>query len=227
MWTYQTHYPYFFSGELKNYSTEDAFFNRYLNALNHSDGILQKVVDELKQDKLSDSTLIVVVGDHGEAFGRHGQITHARKIYEENIHVPCVFINPGFAPERRKEVGGLVDVAPTIMDILGYAPHDKWQGTSLFAEQRENRVYFFAPWNDYLFGYREGNEKFIYDASHNSTEIYNLKDDPEETRNLAPGSPEKIKIGHQRLAAWSQFVNQFIDSVIRKPNNPEVLANKK
>jgi lipoteichoic acid synthase len=209
MWTYQTHYPYFTSGEEIQYDSSDPVFNRYLNALHHTDYVLGKILAELKENGLSESTLVVVVGDHGEAFGRHNQVVHASGIYEENLHVPCIFINPAFNGEHRSEVGGLVDLAPTIMSQLGYPAAEKWQGNNLFTKKESDRVYFFTPWADYLFGYREGNKKYIFNATKNLTELYDLKNDPLETRNLAVHFPERVNISHQRIAGWVQSLNQY------------------
>ena len=127
---------------------------------------------------LSESTLVVVVGDHGEAFGQHGQTTHAYEIYEENIHVPCLFINPQISAERRQGAGGLVDLAPTLLEGLGKDIPATWQGRSLFNKKKDDYVFFFSPWSDYLFGYRNGDKKYIYNASRNTTLFFDLKKDP-------------------------------------------------
>lgn len=215
MWTYQTHYPYFTSGNEKAY-VPDPVFNRYLNAINHNDLVLGQILNGLKQSGLYESTLVVVVGDHGEAFGRHDQTTHASGIYEENLHVPCVFINPIFNGERHQGIGGLVDIAPTIMNLLGYSYAEEWQGSDLFTKKESDRVYFFTPWADYLFGYREGSKKYIFNATKNLTEIYDLKIDPFETKNLALEVSQNTTICHQRIAGWVQYMNQFMCSLLGK-----------
>jgi len=207
MWTYQTHYPYFFKNKKINYEPGDTVLNRYLNALHYSDSVLGNIIENLKQAHLFESTLIVVIGDHGEAFGRHDQITHCRKIYEENLHIPCILINPFLKEERKSEIGGMIDIAPTIMSLLGFESPLEWQGEDLFAKTKSSRVFFFAPWSDYLFGYREGNFKYIYNATKNETEIYDLKNDPQEKYNLAKENYKKIQISHKRLAGWIQYVN--------------------
>ncbi|HEX8515152.1 MAG TPA: sulfatase-like hydrolase/transferase [Bacteroidia bacterium] len=214
MWTYQTHYPYFVSGEEKAYAPADPTFNRYLNAVHHSDIALGKLIEELKSNGLYESTLVVVVGDHGEAFGRHNQTTHASGIYEENLHVPCIFINPAFKAERHPGIGGLVDIAPTIMNQLGYPSADQWQGKDLFTSTLNDRVYFFTPWADYLFGYREGNKKYIYNATKNLSEMYDLENDPFESRNISAEYPELMERSHQRIAGWVQSHNEYMSKLL-------------
>ncbi len=219
MWTYQTHYPYYFAGQEKQFDTSDPILNRYLNAVKHSDLVLGKIIEELKVNDLFESTLIVVVGDHGEAFGRHDQTTHSSKIYEENLHIPCVFINPIFQKERSEAMGGSIDIAPTIMNVLGLPASDQWHGKSLFTGTKNDRVYFFAPWADYLFGYREGDRKYIYNATNGDTEIYDLNTDPQETKNIVGDLPEQVQRCHQRLGAWIQYQNKFMEEAINARGN--------
>jgi phosphoglycerol transferase MdoB-like AlkP superfamily enzyme len=214
MWTYETHYPYFVSGQEKNIDASDATLNRYLNALHHSDSIIGALVSQLRELNLYESTLLVIVGDHGEAFGRHNQITHASGIYEENLHVPCVFINPAFKSQRNASLGGLIDIAPSIMHLLGLPASPEWQGSSLLSPTGE-RVYFFSPWSDFLFGYREKNLKYIFNATTNTTEIYDIGRDPLETKNISSSLSEESANGRLYLAAWAQYVNRFMESKLQ------------
>jgi hypothetical protein len=166
-----------------------------------------------------DSTLVVVIGDHGEAFGRHNQWGHGTRIYEENLKVPCILINPKlFHGEERVVVGGLVDIAPTILDVIGQTKMpDNWQGRSLFAEGRSNRVYFCAPWSDFLFGYRDGGKKLIYNATKNTFEVFDLTKDPQEAMNLASTESAFIRAGREYMAAWVQYQAKFYERAFRRP----------
>jgi arylsulfatase A-like enzyme len=157
---------------------------------------------------------VVVVGDHGEAFGRHNQFNHASGIYEENLHVPCVLINPSFKGNHQPGIGGLVDLAPTIMNQLGLPVSEKWQGSDLFTKTESDRVFFFTPWADFLFGYREGDKKYIFNATKNITEMYDLKNDPLETVNIAMQYPDQTAISHMRLAGWVQSLNTHMSSLL-------------
>jgi arylsulfatase A-like enzyme len=210
VWTMMTHYPYFTAGEMQRFGPEENLFNQYLNALRSGDAAFGTLAAWLEQQGWLDDTLLVIVGDHGEAFGRHGQFAHASKIYEENIHVPLMLIGPTpFATGRYPTVGGLVDVAPTITELLGRPAAATWQGRSLLAHNRPDRTYFFAPWSDYLFGSRDRSTKFIFNASKNTYELYDLSADPLEQRNLAGDHPAEIRDRIDRLAAWVQYQNRM------------------
>ncbi len=225
VWTMGTHFPYFYRGGLvdyggtviykgkettKGYKAKD--FNRYLNALRHGDRCLAKVLATLDELELTDSTLVVVFGDHGEAFGRHKQWAHAQYIYEENMHVPLIFMHPKlFNGKRDDQLCGLVDIAPTVLDVLGIPTPGEWQGRSLLRDNARQWVFFFAPWTHQLFGYREGHMKYIYRAPRNKGarerfEVYDLAADPRETKNLykkmPKGTGDRIK---RTLASWVQY----------------------
>jgi arylsulfatase A-like enzyme len=205
LWTMMTHHPYFAPGTELDFDRRNPHFNRYLNALHHSDDVLGKILSTLEERGLADTTLVVVIGDHGEAFGQHGSYVH-KTAYEEDLHVPCVLINRRlFAGEGRETVGGLIDVAPTILHVLGVPPPGGWQGESLYDVGRNPRVYFFSPWSDYLFGYREGDRKYIFNASKNRVEAYDLRADPLEKTALPAGLAEERTVVLQRLAAWVQY----------------------
>lgn len=214
IWTNNTHHPYFVSGQPQDLGVEDALFNQYLNALRESDQAFGMVMQSLFEQGLSESTLVVVVGDHGEAFGQHGQLGHASAIYDENVHVPLLLINPVlFSGAENFRLGGLIDLAPTIMDILGIKPADEWMGTSLFKAAPIQRVYFFAPWSQQLFGFREDHTKLIYNASRGTTELYDLLSDPLERNNIAVQFPDTVETGLDRLAAWMQYQTGYIQSI--------------
>ncbi|MFL5493737.1 MAG: sulfatase, partial [Gemmatimonadales bacterium] len=229
VWTGQTHFPYALSrsapaiakpnlpSNVGGHSAPDSLavrFERYLRALRESDRATGNVLRHLAQRGLLDSTLVAVVGDHGEAFGQHGNWAH-RYLYEEEVHIPLLLINHRlFHGETDDAIGGTIDLAPTIMDLLGYPVPGEWQGRSLFSSDRPGRVYLFGPYSG-LFGYREGSQKLIYDAIGDEAELYDLAADPHEALNLAGGHPDVVLRGRERLAAWMQYQNRFYGRVQR------------
>ncbi|MEJ7587801.1 MAG: sulfatase-like hydrolase/transferase, partial [Ferruginibacter sp.] len=216
MWTYQTHYPYYLAERRINFHSNNESQEKYLNALHDADNTLRLLVEGLEKRNLLKSTLVVVVGDHGEAFGRHGQTSHAGGIYEENLHIPLILINPElFQGEHMPQVGGISDVAPTILSILNKRIPDEWQGENLFSLNRRNKVYFFSPYSDYLFGCREGNYKLLYNATTNVYSLYDLKTDPFESTDIASKHPQYVKELSAGLNAWIQYQTEYVNSFLK------------
>ncbi|HWP59935.1 MAG TPA: LTA synthase family protein [Candidatus Acidoferrales bacterium] len=80
LWPVQTHHPYSVVGTQENFGVAREDFNRYLNALREVDQLFGRLMKWLEARSLSEDTLVVLVGDHGEAFGQHGQWIHASHI---------------------------------------------------------------------------------------------------------------------------------------------------
>jgi len=202
LWTGMAHYPYFPGPNPQKY-VEDDDENKYLNAVRESDAALGQLVQGLKERNLLDDTLIVILGDHGEAFGEHGQYSHASEIYEENIRIPLYFVNPRlFSGQTADRIVGMSDVAPTIADLLNLNVPDSWQGKSIFSENHPNGVMFFTAWNGMQIGYREGSTKFVLNANTGSRRLYDLAADPDERNDLSKSQPEKLAAARDKLASW-------------------------
>ncbi len=220
--TGMTHYPYFPGENPVDYGVESESYNTYLNALRVGDEAFGKLLAYLDKAGIADETLVVVMGDHGEAFGEHGTYVHAAGINEENVHVPLAFINPQlFKGERSPLIVGLKDVAPTITDLMGLRASESWQGVSLFAKSRQNGVMFFAPWNGFLVGYRHGNEKLIFNANSGEVALYDLALDLQERRNLAPENPEQAQAAQQKLAKLIAAQRNYVRMLVSGESMPE------
>lgn len=216
MWTFQTHYPYFVSGKEKDYGTGNPSLEKYLNGLHRADETIKDIVQGLEQRGLLESTLIVVSGDHGEAFGRHDQTTHASAVYDENLHVPFILINPLlFKGEIIPATGGISDIAPTIFSVLNKPVPELWQGENLFSVNRRKRMYFFNPYADYLFGLREGDLKLIFNAADNRYQLFDLAKDPHETTDIAKENDVFVKAASKNLYAWMYYQDQYMKEILK------------
>lgn len=95
----------------------------YDGAIAYADDNLGRLLASLDQRGVLRNTLVIVLGDHGEAFGEHGMFTHGNDVYGESIDVPLVMAMPGRVPAGVR-VPGLVsvrDVPATIADVLGFS----------------------------------------------------------------------------------------------------------
>jgi arylsulfatase A-like enzyme len=96
------------------------------------DARLREMFDALRARGFLDDAIVVVTADHGEEFGDHGHNGHGRTLYQEVIHVPLLVLLPGQTRGARiDEVASLVDVAPTLLDLVGILRPATVEGRSL------------------------------------------------------------------------------------------------
>lgn len=206
-WTDQTHHPYKLVDEKLN--DEKSPLERYLNILTEVDKYIGNLFKHLRESGLADDTLVVVTGDHGEAFGKiHANSGHGFSVYDEEVRVPLMLWNPRiFAGNTREStIGSHVSLAPTLLHLLGEPSPDMWHGRSLFGQDHPPRAYLFAAaWGQYLLGIRAEEWKYIVDARRGTEELYRLTDDPLEQTNVASTNPERALRLRQRLAAMLKF----------------------
>jgi glucan phosphoethanolaminetransferase (alkaline phosphatase superfamily) len=176
------HHPYAYSTHGPFPDSTDQ--GRYLNALHEGDTSLGTLLTGLRSRGLDTSTLVVVVGDHGEAFGQHeGNFGHTLEIYEENIRVPMMFVVPGASPRRIRRVASLIDLAPTILDLSGITAPREYQGISLL-EPEARMALFFTDYSRGLVGARDGCTKLVYELASRRTRAFDVCNDPTETRAI-------------------------------------------
>jgi arylsulfatase A-like enzyme len=236
LWTIQTHHPYFAEPSRESFAPADPELDRYLNAVRVTDRVIGDLMRELEARGLADSTLLVVLGDHGEAFGEHGHRGHSKTLYDEELRIPLVMISPRLTgrAERSSVLGQQIDVAPTILELLGLPAPAEWQGQSLFAADRRNRVYLFTAFHHYLFGVIDGDRKYVYNATTGREFLYDLSTDPAERHNLTgqPAESARQAALHRRLAAWVNFQNPYLAQFLpttepptRRERTPAPVAN--
>ena len=180
------------------------------------DALIGQLLDALDTTGLARTTTVIVMADHGEAFGVHMSggkpaFFHGDTLYRELIHVPLMFRVPGGKPCQRDDVVQLIDMAPTITALFGVAAPGSWQGRSLVpalaCQPLDPRPAFSelqpAPEWDHeakSMVTADGKHHVYYRISDSKWEIYDLDHDPDEKSNLAdaPGAKQL----EQELTAW-------------------------
>ena len=186
-----------------------------------TDEMVGRVLDYLKQNNLYDRSLIVLVGDHGEGLGEHGEKYHGFFIYDSTLRVPLIFKLPGAVGLRGRRLAGplrTIDIVPTVLQVLdltgkvratevqGRGAYSSLMGKSSLADlvaQAEIFLPFYHfEWSP-LVSLRRGRYKFI-DAPR--PELYDTVSDPGEMRNLYP---EKTAIAAQLKELLRQDVARY------------------
>ncbi len=151
-----------------------------------------KLFDYLEENDLSDSTLVVFTGDHGESLGQHGEETHGFFAYNSSLWIPLIISVPGTAPGRVDDDVSHIDIFPTVCDALGIKTLSFLQGTSLLPALRgkklpERPIYFESLYPYYsrawapLKGFIFKKKKFIDSPI---PELYDLDRDFDELKNI-------------------------------------------
>lgn len=98
---------------------KDLIFNRYKNSIKYMDFLFGQMLDAIRTSNLSQKSMVIAVGDHGQQFMEHGYMLHGFTLYDEDIVVPIYFQASDIEPRMDNRVVSHVDILPTVFDYLG------------------------------------------------------------------------------------------------------------
>jgi HEAT repeat protein len=165
-------------------------------------------------ERLSRPTLVVLTADHGEEFGEHGGFYHGSSLYEEQIRVPLIIAAPGLAAREIDTPIGLIDALPIASSLLGVGFSPRAEAADVTAEVFTKRMLV------------RGRHKLIHDDRGHFDELYDLRSDPEELRNLADRHTETALELHVALerAFGLAPVERLAETLADTSNPPEERA---
>ncbi len=170
----------------------DEYVERYGAEVEHMDGHLDRLMAGLRERGILDGAVVVFAADHGESLGDHDLwFQHGSSLYEAQIRVPLMISGPGISAARLPAGVSLVDVLPTILEMVGLPSHEGIQGRSLIpllvagrpGGETDGRIVHAEL--DRLYAVLRGSQKLIWDSARGRVELYETATDPEELHDLS------------------------------------------
>lgn len=178
---------------------------KYDGEVSFVDQHLGRVFAALRSTGLEGNTAVIVFSDHGEAFGEHrfgGELMffHGQTLYDELLRVPLIVHLPGVPHRTVSAYAMLIDLAPTVLEMMGVTPGPSFEGRSLLGAilgdpLPDAPVYAellpCPSWNHSWRALIRDGRKLIDKITENSIELYDLRVDPKEQHNLAQRMPSE------------------------------------
>lgn len=186
-----------------------------------------RLFDWMESAGRMNDTIIAIMTDHGESLGERGMYKHSIQLYNEQTHVPLIVYLPNLEPRRIAEYVTTIDVGPTILNAVGIEHPKECAGVSLVPLMKgepmnhpplygEQSFEYVSPFvrpdqtvhkdsKKYMVITQDG-YKLIFNRNANSFELFNLKQDPREVRNL-------YHMETERAAEMKRLIGRYIDVV--------------
>lgn len=208
----------------------------YLGEIAYVDHYIGKIIDDLKAKNLLNRTVIILAGDHGEAFGEHKEFGHTIFCYQENLKVPLIFYNPDVFPAKKiiDFPAKLTDIMPTVLHLFEMEIPAAVNGADLLPviASKEKKhppelIYFES-----MFGKENGNwaplTGIIFDnykyISLPQPELYDLTGDSSERKNLFL---EKNRLAKEMDKKLQKYLLKHINSRESKGRQLSPMDKKK
>jgi arylsulfatase A-like enzyme/Tfp pilus assembly protein PilF len=192
----------------------------YVGEIAYTDSQVGRLLNWLDENDRADDTIVIVMGDHGESLGEHGESGHGFFVYEGATRVPFIIRAPFESMSNRRVVTPVrsVDVLPTALELLGIEPTRPSEGTSLVplltddAQSMQLACYSEALYPRYHFGWSELTALRVGDLKYIEAprpELYDLAVDPRELRNLYH---ERSDVAQRMSAQLRELESSWNDS---------------
>jgi arylsulfatase A-like enzyme/HEAT repeat protein len=198
--------------------------DRYDSEIAYTDSAIGRLLGYVRKNR--PGTVVVLAADHGEEFDEHGGRYHGSTLYDEQLRIPLIVAIPGVPAHV---VGGqveLIDVAPTVLNLLDIPVPARMRGTDLgpwlasppapdgrlppaFAEVEDRRMVVF------------GSEKLLCDLHWGFCAYYDLAADPGEKRNAAEEHPDRAALLRGTLDDWLDGHVRLEPLLAKGASNPE------
>ena len=222
--SFTAHFPYFdYGADYRIMENDGRLIGRYYNNLNLLDQMIKRIYEHLQNQGRLERTILIIVGDHGQAFGQHhpNNYMHYRYSYNENLETPAFIYQPTlFKPKTVEFSTSHVDILPTVLDAMKI-PYDpvSFDGESLFQNRLKRKYIFFYGLEECISSLDTNLIKVQYSLKKNRGWAFDLKIDPDE-KNPLDGSSYS-----SQLEDLHRFVSAHDSSLARY--NAQLREDKK
>lgn len=204
----------------------------YDGEIRRADDRVRRLLAEIDTLGLRDRTIVVFFSDHGDMFGKHGRFMRGGPLrgtfYDDVLRVPLIVRHPLLPPARIAQLAEVIDIAPTLLDMLGLEAPAEFRGRSLrpaVLESREIRARVFAgsaytPEKGNRFfrhesivtAVRERRWKLIHEklfstrGTQDAVELFDVDADPDELVDLSSREPERVRELRRTVEAWLEEI---------------------
>lgn len=162
----------------------------YLGTVHHVDAFVGTLTEQMAAKGLLDDTILVFVGDHGEAFGEHGAKQHDAVPYDEVSRTPLMLYGKGRLETQTVEgIRSHLDVMPTLLGLSGLGWEGLLPGRDLFSTPGHESLVTSCWYDDRCAAFHAGNLAYAYHFGRQSLEVFDTDEDPDQLENLASVYP--------------------------------------
>lgn len=204
------HHPFRSPEPEKDIAGHGSVQERILNTIHYTDEVVRELIEGLRREPWFGRTLIVINSDHGYNLGEHGGLTGAYSLYRESTWTPFLIVgaHPRLPSGRHDEIVTLLDLAPTLADMIGLREANPWQGHSLLS---------LNPARPVRFGFRDsvmaesGGLSAVTDPTDGRPRLYDSRADWLQRRDLSARNPGLAR----RMLADADRERRFNDYLLR------------
>ncbi len=208
----------------------------YDSEIRNVDEYLRRMMIKVKNLQIDKRTFLIITADHGEEFLDHHGWNHGRTLFNELLKIPLILYYSDNLPGS-KRIGdpvSIVDIMPTILDVLNIECNSYAEGESLLHIIKGNRrrnEYIFSSYKRRFISVIDFPWKLMLDLKTPHVELYNLQDDPKEKRNLFKQKSDLVRKYSDIIMKWWEkqgkilmfFRNKSIQKIEIKPEELEAL----
>jgi arylsulfatase A-like enzyme len=204
------HHPFRSPEPELDIARHDNVQQRILNTIHYTDQVVRELVEGLRKEPWFGRTLIVINSDHGYNLGEHGGLTGAYSLFRESTWTPFLIVGPHplLPAGRHDEIVTLLDLAPTLADLIGLRQANPWQGHSLLALAQTRPV---------RFGFRDsvtaesGGWSAVTDPTDGRPRLYEARTDWLQRHDVAARHPALAR----SMLAEAYRSRRFNDYILR------------